>query len=462
MRPPHIAVTAALVGVIGLSTGCRPDDLPYRPATPGSPTPPVAATAPIEVPPSTAVGTATPAPSATVSAAPSGTGTRASTALPAPPATARARPWPPSDLAVALEPLVEGLDDPVAVVDAGDGSGRLFVVERQGVVRVVRDGTVAEPAFLDLRDRVTDDASEQGLLGLAFHPRYPADDRLFVDYTDGEGDTVVGVFRAPAGTAVVDASAESVLLRQDQPAANHNGGHLAFGPDGYLYIGFGDGGTDHRANAQRPGTWLGKILRVDVDADPPYPAADRRYGIPASNPFAADPDFLPEIWAYGLRNPWRFGFDRLTGDLFIGDVGAGAWEEIDHQPAGDAGGRNYGWPIYEADGCYREDPDCDSAIVTVAPILSYPHEDGNCAVTGGTVYRGAASPALWGVYLYADYCSGRVWGAARDSAGAWRSVPLLDSSLAISSFGEDAAGEVYATDLGGGVYRVRATDGGSG
>lgn len=467
--PTLLACAAGIVG----AAGCGPEDLPFRSATPAPSVPLAAATEDGGTAPATTsdaprtAGTPTagmPATAARPATAMAGTpgmpdaATRsaAGSASPGPVRVASATPWPwpRPGLTVDLEPVAEGLDDPLLVVDAGDGSGRLFIVERQGVVRVLRGGAVAEVPFLDLRDRVTDDASEQGLLGLAFHPRYPADDRMFVDYTDRDGDTVVGVFHAPGEAEVVDPAGESILLTQDQPASNHNGGHLVFGPDGFLYVGFGDGGTDHRANAQRPGTWLGKILRIDVDA---APGADGRgYGIPPSNPFVGNLDFLPEIWAYGLRNPWRFGFDRLTGDLFIGDVGAGAWEEVDHQPADDRGGRNYGWPIYEADTCYRDDPDCDSAIVTVAPIVAYPHEGGDCAITGGTVYRGRQSPALWGVYLYADYCSGRLWGAAPDASGAWRSDVLLDSTQAISSFGEDGAGEVYVTDLGGGVYRIRA------
>ncbi|HEY6058635.1 MAG TPA: PQQ-dependent sugar dehydrogenase, partial [Candidatus Limnocylindrales bacterium] len=251
-------------------------------------------------------------------------------------------------LRLTLEPVVNGLQSPIGIVNAGDGSGRLFVIEQAGRIRVVRDGALVDEPFLDIADRVAS-GGERGLLGLAFHPSFPSDPRLFVDYTDRDGNTVVSSFTVSGGaTERADPASERVLLHVDQPFPNHNGGDVVFGPDGFLYITLGDGGSggDPQGNGQRKDTLLGKILRIDVNAT----TGSRPYAIPPDNPFA-DGGGEPEIWAYGLRNPWRISFDRATGDLWIGDVGQGAWEEIDRERAGSPGGSNYGWNVMEGNHC---------------------------------------------------------------------------------------------------------------
>ncbi len=283
----------------------------------------------------------------------------------------------------------------------------------------------------------------KGCSGWPFIRNFAGNGQLFVDYTDVNGNTVVSRFLADPTANQVDPSSEKVLLRVDQPYANHNGGQLAFGPDGFLYIGLGDGGSagDPLGAGQRLDTLLGKILRLDVDEGDPY-------AIPPDNPLTGQADARPEIWAYGLRNPWRFSFDRATGEMWIGDVGQNQYEEIDLQPAG-LGGLNYGWNemegLHEYRSGYREG--------LTLPVWEYDHAQG-CSVTGGYVYRGQALPALRGVYLFGDYCSGTLWALARTSEGGWNGVALLATGLSISSFGEDEAGEVYVVDLGGSVYRI--------
>ncbi len=347
---------------------------------------------------------------------------------------------------LGLEKVVDGLERPVFVTDAGDGSGRLYVIEQYAGIRVIEpDGRLLPEPFLDLSGKVATD-NEQGVLGLAFHPLDPA--RFFVNITNTEGDTVIAEYRT-LDPASADPASRRVLLRVDQPYANHNGGMLAFGPDGYLYASLGDGGSggDPHGNGQSLKTLLGKILRIDVDGDEPY-------SIPPENPFVDRG--RPEIWAYGLRNPWRFSFDRATGDLWIGDVGQGETEEVDVLPGG-AAGANLGWNKLEGSGCYASG-ECDPSG-TVLPVAEYPTSQG-CAVTGGYVYRGVVHPALVGAYLYADYCGGQIWGlnAAR-AVDEGRAKPrlLLRSGLNVSSFGEDETGELYVTDLNGGVYRLTAS-----
>lgn len=331
---------------------------------------------------------------------------------------------------------------------AGAGTGTLYVVEQGGtVLTFAADGSRGAAPFLDIHERITS-GGERGLLGLAFHPRFRDNGRFFVDYTNTDGDTIVSEFRrGPDGT--LDPSQERLLLKVDQPFSNHNGGMLAFGPDGGLYIGLGDGGSagDPQGNGQDREQHLGKILRILVD-----PAGDAPYGIPEGNPFAGGGG-RPEIWDLGLRNPWRFSFDRATGDLYVGDVGQGATEEIDVHAAGTAGGLNFGWNVMEGPDCYRADS-CARDGLTL-PVAWYSHEDG-CSITGGYVYRGTSSPALSGVYLYSDYCSGTVWGiASRDAmAGSAKARVLIESGYPVSSFGEDEAGELYLVSLGGTVYRV--------
>ena len=362
-------------------------------------------------------------------------------------APAVATPLRPDAFAFGLAPVAEGFERPVHVADPVDGSGRLFVVEQAGLIRIVRDGRVLEPPFLDIVELVGC-CGERGLLSVAFHPEYAANGVFFVDYTDVNGDTVVARYRVSATDPdrADPASAETVLF-VEQPAGNHNGGLLLFGPDGYLYVGLGDGGGGNGQNGQLPGTLLGKILRIDVDRA----TEGRRYAIPPDNPFVGDPAYRPEIWVLGQRNPWRFSFDRATGDLWIGDVGSATYEEVNLQPAGSGGGENFGWNLMEGTVC-RVEAGCDGLVPPVGGF----DRDAGCVVTGGYVYRGVAIPALVGVYLFADYCGGDVWGLVPDGAGAWRTLGPVATGRRISSFGEDAAGELYVVDLAGAVAKVVA------
>jgi glucose/arabinose dehydrogenase len=379
---------------------------------------------------------------------------------PSAPAIATTSPSPtiPAEApTVALTLVADGMLDPVGVTSGGDR--RLYVNERAGrVVAIEPDGSLT--VFGDLSDRIAA-GGERGLLGLAFHPDYQHNRRLFVDYTRSgaggdEGDTVVAELRGSADGATLDPTTERVLLTVDQPAANHNGGQLAFGPDGYLYIGLGDGGGggDPFGNGQNPDALLGSILRIDVDA---APAEGKAYAIPPDNPFAGGGG-APEIWAKGVRNPWRFSFDRTTSQIWIGEVGQGAYEEIDRAPA-ETGGLNYGWPILEGNHCY-ESATCVPPAGYQPPITEYSHADG-CSVTGGYVYRGTEQPGLGGFYLFGDYCSGNLWAIQADAAAPAGGIVtpqlLLATGLAISSFGEDAAGELFLADLNGGsIYRITA------
>ena len=348
---------------------------------------------------------------------------------------------------IELEPVVTGLDRPVAITHAGDGSGRLFITLLGGQIVIYDGGQVLAQPFLDIGALVTS-GGERGLLSVTFHPDYRANGLLFVDYTDLNGNTVVARYSVSADPNIVNPASAEILLSIVQPYTNHNGGQLQFGPDGYLYIGMGDGGSggDPQNHAQTLGDLLGKMLRIDVDGNPPY-------SIPADNPFINDPVAREEIWALGLRNPWRFSFDRQTGDLFIADVGQSRIEEVNFQPANSTGGENYGWNLMEGSDCYPPSSNCNSATLTL-PILEYDHSLG-CSITGGYRYRGAANPGLWGVYFYGDYCSGRIWGATEDNAGTWTTEELLDTNLQITAFGEDENGEIYLADFAdGGIYRI--------
>ena len=345
-----------------------------------------------------------------------------------------------------LELVADGFDQPVQVVDPGDGSGRLFVVEQSGRIRIVHDGQVVAEPFLDITDLVGC-CGERGLLSVAFHPDYATNGDVFVDYTDRNGDTVVARYEVSSTdpNRADPASAETILF-VDQPAANHNGGLLLFGPkDRYLYIGLGDGGGGNGQNGQDLRTLLGKILRIDVDEM----TDDLRYAIPPDNPYVDQPGARPEIWALGLRNPWRFSFDRDTADLWIGDVGSATYEEVNEQPAASPGGENYGWDQMEGTAC-RAEEGCDAFV---APVSGFDHDEG-CVVTGGYAYRGSAMPDLRGAYLFADYCSGRVWGLVRDASNAWIRLGPVETGLRISSFGEDASGELYVVDIQGAIYRL--------
>lgn len=359
----------------------------------------------------------------------------------------------PASFQVELELVVDGLDQPVFVADPADGSGRLFVVEQPGRIRIVRDGVVEPDPFLDLTSVVTARGSEQGLLSMAFHPDFADNGQFFVGYTanqgEGSGDNTIARLTVSDDPDRADPDSLEVLLAVPDPFQNHNGGLVMFGPDGYLYAGLGDGGSggDPEENGQDPQALLGKILRLDVD----QPADGLPYGIPADNPFADGAAGRPEVWSLGLRNPWRFSFDRATGDLYFADVGQNQIEEVNMQPAASGGGENYGWNILEGTDCFLEDT-CDAASF-VPPITEYTHEFG-CSVTGGYVYRGPAAPSLEGVYLFADFCTGLLWGLGRDDAGAWTLSEPLETGLRISSFSETTDGELFVLDLGGAIYRV--------
>ena len=343
------------------------------------------------------------------------------------------------------EPVVSELENPIGFENAGDGSGRLFIVEQAGLILIWKDGALLDQPFLDIRDRVGSNSSEQGLLGLAFHPRYTENGYFFVNYTDKNGDTHIARFSVSAQEPDrADPASEEQLIFQPQPYPNHNGGSVVFGPDGYLYLGLGDGGSggDPQGNGQSTQTLLGKILRIDVDAGDPY-------AIPPDNPFVGGGG-LPEIYAYGLRNPWRFSFDRLTGDMYIADVGQNKWEEIDFLPAGGPPGANFGWNLRE--GLHRfEGVSLGNDFID--PVAEYDHSLG-CSVTGGFVYRGASLPEWQGVYLYGDYCSGRVWGLLHNPDGSWQNALLFETGSNISSFGLDQSGELYLVDYGGNVYHL--------
>jgi len=355
---------------------------------------------------------------------------------------------------VALALVTGGLETPVHLTHTGDGSGRVFVVEQRGRIKIIENGTL-KGIFLDITDRVRSPFSggggEEGLLSVAFPPGYGSSaDHFYVYYTRENGDNRVSRFSLGPSPDSADPNSEETVLDLAHPTnQNHNGGQLQFGPDGYLYIATGDGGGggDPAGNAQDPGSLLGKLLRLDVES------GDSPYGIPLDNPFIGVGGYQEEIWALGLRNPWRFSFDRQTGDLFLGDVGQGSWEEIDFQPASSPGGENYGWNVLEGFECYS-DPTCDDSGMT-PPVHAYAtHLSGTCAVSGGYVYRGSAYPALAGFYLFADYCSGTIWGL-QDQSGSWVNQVLLDTNLNITSFGEDETGELYLTDAStGSVYRI--------
>jgi glucose/arabinose dehydrogenase len=350
--------------------------------------------------------------------------------------------------AIQLVPVVSGLSAPLFAGHAGDGSNRLFIVERAGVIKVLQPGASAPTVFLDIRSRITASGGEQGLLGLAFHPLHESNGRFFVFYTRlGDGTLVIAEYGLTANRNVADPD-EAVLLTIPHPGfTNHNGGMLAFGPDDFLYIGVGDGGgsNDPSGNAQNVNTLLGKLLRIDVDA----PAGGGPYSSPATNPFVGTTNGEDEIFAYGLRNPWRFSFDRDSGQLWLADVGQGAFEEVDSPVVN---GGNYGWDLFEGFACTSADQeDCDTTGL-IFPVFDYSHSGGRCSITGGYVYRGAQGALPGGTYVYGDFCSGEIFGWN----GSSQSV-LQDTTLMVSSFGEDEAGELYVVNLNGSVSRIAST-----
>jgi glucose/arabinose dehydrogenase len=393
-----------------------------------------------------------------VTPGPSGTAALPATSVPAttpavtePAATIATGPVDLANLVVTVEPFASIEGGPLAIAAPDDGSGRLFVAAQDGRIWMVdAAGAVQSDPIVDLRDLLVS-GGEQGLLGLALHPGFPSDPRVYVDYTTGTQDVISTLSLDPSDPTKLDRGTLHQILAVDDPFANHNGGDLLFGPDGYLYAFFGDGGSggDPLGNGQNRDALLGKVMRLDVD----HPNGDIPYSAPADNPFVGKAG-RDEIWLMGVRNPWRNSFDRATGDLWIGDVGQGAWEEIDVARAG-VGGLNLGWNRMEGNHCYSPGSDCSTDGLT-PPIAEYGHDLG-CTVVGGYVYRGSTYPALQGVYLFADYCSGRIF-ALDPSTDAFREpVEVGNGGNGISSFGEDASGELYVTQLNGDVSRVVAT-----
>ncbi len=461
-QPPWgVMVGSILALLMILALGCQ--------AARGTPTPSAPAGEPAEVtaqptatarpgtsPVAEAAPTPTPAPPSPTAPPPSATPTLPGDPSPTPAVLPAVRspeevitPGPPRfPFTITLELFVSMPEPPTYVTHAGDGSGRLFVVTKPGRIWVVENGTLRLQPFLDISNLVKSDAYEQGLFSVAFAPDYAQSGEFYVNYTAraGDGDTVVARYRVSTDPNVADPTSAETVLVIDQPAANHNGGQLQFGPDGYLYIGTGDGGRagDPWDNAENLGVLLGKMLRIDVKGTPTYT-------VPADNPFVGQAGVRPEIWAYGLRNPWRFSFDRQTGDLYIADVGQGKWEEVHVQPASSRGGEHYGWDTMEGAHCFEPETGCDMSGKEL-PVVEYDHSLG-CSITGGYVYRGSQYPQLAGTYFFADFCSGRIWGL-RPENGTWRAAELLSTSYNIASFGEDEAGELYVVDLNGAILRI--------
>lgn len=446
-----------IFALLALLTACRPAPPISEPG--GAATSPAATQAP---------NTATPSPSPALpvisptplqeQAGPEARPTGADT-VPPPPTPTLPPPTPPllqwglPDPATAQWVAVaQGFQQPTAITAAPNFPGRLFVLERQGVAWTLSPEGQRQ-IFLDLRDRVGSAQTEQGLLGIAFHPRFPEVPWVFLNYTDKNGDTVVSKFPVNVQTWTADPNRERVILQVEQPYGNHNGGHLLFGPDGYLYIGLGDGGAagDPMDLAQNPQSLLGKMLRLDIDQEP--------YAIPPDNAFP-EGGGRPEIWALGLRNPWRYDFDPYTGDLYIADVGQDAWEEVNFWPADGGPGANYGWDYYEGSHPYEDEP--PPGVTFIFPVAEYPTRSG-CAITGGVVYRGQALDPTWqGVYLFGDFCNGNIWGLRQQPDGSWVYEVLYDTPFLISTFGRDVAGfgldaqgEVYLADYATGtIYRL--------
>jgi glucose/arabinose dehydrogenase len=368
---------------------------------------------------------------------------------PLPSGMASSVPAFPDAAAYRWVPVASGLVEPTDIQFPDDGSGRMFVVEQPGRIRMIQNGQVISTPFLDISSEVGSAGSEQGLLGLAFHPNFKENPYVYVNYTDTNGNNVIARFKADGNQA--DPSSENDLLQIQKPFPNHNGGAVVFGPEGYLYLGIGDGGSegDPLGYGQNTDVLLGKILRIDVNQGD-------LFGIPPGNPFAKGGG-KPEIWAYGLRNPWRISFDRLTGDLYIADVGQDLWEEVDFVQAGSPGGSNFGWNYREGRHPYSP-ANPPAGLKLIDPVKEYSHAEGGCAITGGYVYRGSM-PEWQGIYLYGDFCSGLIWGLTRSGgAGAnatWSSQLLFHTGAHITTFGQDQSGEVYFADRGGIIYELQ-------
>ncbi|MEM9950863.1 MAG: PQQ-dependent sugar dehydrogenase [Chloroflexota bacterium] len=355
----------------------------------------------------------------------------------------------PSVDTLAFEPVVTNLIRPLLVTHAGDGSGRLFIVEQRGRINIW-DGESLE-IFMDISNLISQEAlgtgyTERGLLGLAFHPDYAENGTFFVYYTDTSGGTVIARYQVSDDPNSADLGSAEVIFTTNQPYANHNGGHMAFDADGYLYVALGDGGSagDPLNAGQNPDLLLGTIMRLDVDTE-------TGYAIPEDNPFVNQQVGANEVWSYGWRNPWRFSFDRATDDMYIGDVGQAQWEEVNFEAADSVGGLNYGWKFFEATRVYEAG---GNQAETVVPFAEYNHANGNCSVTAGYVYRGELLPDWNGVFFYGDFCSGQLWTAYRTDAETWVDDVLTDTDFQISSFGEDEDGEIYIVNYGGSVLKV--------
>lgn len=433
-RPPRRrAVVVTLVAAAALVAGGCVDDRASPSPSAGRPSP---ATSPSAAVPATTA----PVPSAT----------------PGP----TAPPFDPTTISVTLDTVATVPGAPLAITAPHDGSGRLLVATKGGQVRILRGRDLDPDPMLDIGALVSN-GGEQGLLGIAVHPDFPADPRIFVDYTDVNGDTVVAAYRLdPSDPDRLDPRSAERVLAVDQPFANHNGGALGFGPDGYLYVALGDGGSggDPQDNGEHLDTLLGKILRLDVDRSG---AGGQPYAIPPDNPFANVAGARPEIWLTGLRNPWRFAFDQATGDLWIGDVGQGDWEEVDLAPAG-VGGLDLGWDRMEGSHCFEPKTGCPTDGL-VLPVTEYGHDEG-CTIIGGAVYRGADQALLAGGYLFGDYCSGRLWAISAAEAavaiatgGALDPIRVGTAGAGLAGFGEDEAGELYVANLDGTISRVVAS-----
>lgn len=361
----------------------------------------------------------------------------------------QATEWPN----IALVQIFSGLNKPVDLAHAQDSSGRLYVVEQEGLIQMFENGVRSQMPFLDIRERVMC-CGERGLLGIAFPADFVSSRQVYANYTTtapGSLHTRVSRFSLHRDMHQVDPDSEEIILQIPQPFNNHNGGQIVFGPKGNLWVGMGDGGSggDPQNNGQKGQTLLGKLLRINVTS-----STETLYTIPADNPFVGNDEFLDEIWAYGLRNPWRFSFDRQTGDLYIADVGQNAWEEVNFQPASSPGGENYGWRFTEGTYCFQPPTDCPAAGLTL-PVAEYGRDSG-LSITGGFVFRGN-QPSLQGIYMYADYVTGRIWGL-RQVNDSWETKLLLDTSHNISSFGEDESGNLYVVAHGGTILQIQVVD----
>jgi glucose/arabinose dehydrogenase len=434
---PQTSIYIGIFTLLILFSGCTTSATEIVPTTTSVPV--VSSPEPSATPttlPATLVNTSTPQPTSTAVSSP--------TQSPSP-TNVQSLPNPEE---FNWQVVTEGVNQPTGMVSSLDGSGRMFVLEQAGLIRIFQDGELLSDPFLDLRERVSMRGSTTaGLLGLAFHPRYAENGYFFIHYTETGGESMIARYQTTKDTGAGDPDSELRLLEISFPVGEHKGGDLAFGPDGYLYISVGDGGAggygDQEGNAQNPGTLLGSILRIDVDNQEPY-------GVPPDNPFVSGGG-LPEVWAYGLRNPWRFTFDRLTGDMYISDVGENRWEEINFLPDGTPGGANFGWSYLEGTATYKERP--PENLELVYPAAQYDHTQG-CSVTGGVVYRGAALPEWHGVYIYGDFCQGNVWGLLKMADGSWENELLHKVQGFITSFGQDEEGEVYLVDLSGKIYKL--------